>query len=221
MTSIDTLSQLFIKFPGIGTRQAKRFVYFLLAQDPRFVETLAHEIAELKKTIAQCSECFRFYPRSGTGTLCDVCISDADHATLLVIEKDTDFESVRRSGSYAGRYFILGGTIPILERDPASKIRIRELLARVASGTADGPARHCLSHDGSSQAMAGGLSEVILALSANPEGDFTREYVAKTLAPLAEKHGITITALGRGLSTGTELEYSDSDTLRHAFKNRG
>ena len=203
MTSIDTLAQLFMKFPGIGTRQAKRFVYFLLAQDPRFVETLAHEIAELKKAIAQCSECFRFYPRSGTGALCDVCTSDADHATLLVIEKDTDFESVRRSGSYAGRYFILGGTIPILERDPASKIRIRELLTRIASGTADG------------------LSEVILALSANPEGDFTREYVAKTLAPLAEKHGITITALGRGLSTGTELEYSDSDTLRHALKNRG
>lgn len=203
MSTIDTLAQLFMKFPGIGTRQAKRFVYFLLAQDPRFVETLAHEIAELKKTIAQCSECFRFYPRSSTGNLCDVCMSDADHATLLVIEKDTDFESVRRSGSYAGRYFILGGTIPILERDPASKIRIRELLVRIAEGHADG------------------LSEIILALSANPEGDFTREYVAKTLAPIAEKHNITITALGRGLSTGTELEYSDSDTLRHALKNRG
>lgn len=203
MSSIDNLVQSFIKFPGIGTRQAKRFVYFLLAQDPRFVDTLAHEIAELKKTIAQCSECFRFYPRSGIGTLCDVCMSDADHSTLLVVEKDTDFDSVRRSGSYTGRYFVLGGTIPVLERDPASKIRIRELLARIASGTADG------------------LSEVILALSANPDGDFTREYVAKTLAPIAEKHSITITALGRGLSTGTELEYSDSDTLRHALKNRG
>lgn len=202
MTSIDTLAQLFTKFPGIGTRQAKRFVYFLLAQDPRFVETLAREIAELKKTIAQCSECFRFYPRSGIGTSCDVCMSDADHSTLLVIEKDTDFDSVRRSGSYTGRYFVLGGTIPVLERDPASKIRIRELLSRIATGTADG------------------LSEIILALSANPEGDFTREYVAKTLAPIAEKHGITITALGRGLSTGTELEYSDGDTLRHALKNR-
>lgn len=203
MTSIDSLAQSFMRFPGIGTRQAKRFVYFLLAQDPRFVETLAHEIAELKKTIAQCSECFRFYPRMNVGTLCDVCMSDTDHSTLLVVEKDTDFDSVRRSGSYVGRYFILGGTIPILERDPASKIRIRELLARIASGTADG------------------LSEIILALSANPEGDFTREYVAKTLAPIAEKHSITITALGRGLSTGTELEYSDSDTLRHALKNRG
>lgn len=121
----------------------------------------------------------------------------------MVVEKDTDFESVRRSGSYTGRYFILGGTIPVLEKNPASKIRIRELIARVESGASEG------------------LSEIILALSANPEGDFTRDYVARTLEPIAQKLGIIITTLGRGLSTGTELEYSDSDTLKHALKNRG
>ena len=121
----------------------------------------------------------------------------------MVVEKDSDFESMRRSGSYAGKYFILGGTIPVLERDPASKIRIRELLARIEQGAPEG------------------LSEVILALSVNPEGDFTREYVSKTLEPISGQLGITITTLGRGLSTGTELEYSDSDTLRYALKNRG
>lgn len=192
-----------MKFPGIGTRQAKRFVYFLLAQDPRFVEELAREIEALKKNIAQCTSCFRFYPRAGSGSLCDVCAGDADPSVLLVVEKDTDFETVRRSGGYGGRYFILGGTIPVLERDPASKIRIRELIKRVEQGAGEG------------------LHEVILALSANPEGDFTREHVARTLEPVAQKFGITITALGRGLSTGTELEYSDADTLKHALKNRG
>lgn len=203
MSNIDSLAQSFMKFPGIGTRQAKRFVYFLLAQDPYYVDMLAREIAELKKSIVQCTGCFRFYPRIGTGTLCNVCIDDADSATLMVVEKDTDFESVRRSGSYAGRYFILGGTIPVLEKDPASKIRIHELLTRIESGATEG------------------LSEVILALSANPEGDFTRDYVLKALTPLTAQIGITITTLGRGLSTGTELEYSDGDTLRHALKNRG
>lgn len=192
-----------MKFPGIGTRQAKRFVYFLLAQDPHFVENLAREISELQKTITQCTGCFRFYQHRGTGTLCDVCIDDADSSTLMVVEKDTDFDSVHRSGSYAGRYFILGGTIPVLEKDPASKIRIRELLARIEHGATEG------------------LSEVILALSANPEGDFTRDYITRALEQVAQKLGITITTLGRGISTGTELEYSDSDTLRHALKNRG
>ena len=203
MSNIDSLAQAFMKFPGIGTRQAKRFVYFLLAQDPYYVDMLAREIAELKKSIVQCTGCFRFYPRAGTGTLCNVCIDDADSATLMVVEKDTDFDSVRRSGSYAGRYFILGGTIPVLEKDPASKIRLHDLLVRVENGAVDG------------------LSEIILAFSANPEGDFTRDYVMKAITPLAKQLGITITTLGRGLSTGTELEYSDGDTLRHALKNRG
>lgn len=203
MATIDSLAALFMKFPGIGTRQAKRFVYFLLAQDPRFVETLARELAELQKTTSQCSSCFRYYQRIGVGSQCDACTSDADSSMLLVVEKDTDMETVRRSGGYTGRYFVLGGTIPILETDPSSKIRIRELVTRIGQGTNEG------------------LSEVVLALSANTEGDLTHEYVAKTLAPIAEKHGIVITALGRGLSTGTELEYSDSDTLRNALKNRG
>lgn len=203
MSSINNLANLFMKFPGIGTRQAKRFVYFLLAQDPRYVDMLAREIALLQKNIAQCDTCFRFYPRTGTGTVCNVCIDDADSGTLMVVEKDTDFESVKKSGTYTGRYFILGGTIPVLERDPASKIRITELLERIEGAAADG------------------LTEIILALSANPEGDFTRDYVIKALIPLTSQLGITITTLGRGLSTGTELEYSDSDTLRHALKNRG
>lgn len=203
MSNIDSLAQAFMKFPGIGTRQAKRFVYFLLAQDPSYVDTLAREIFALKKNIAQCTVCFRFYPRVGTGAICNVCVDDADSSTLMVVEKDTDFDSMRRSGSYTGRYFILGGTIPVLERNPASKIRINELLERIEGATADG------------------LTEIILALSVNPEGDFTRDYVIKALTPLTSQLGITITTLGRGLSTGTELEYSDSDTLRHALKNRG
>ncbi len=207
MSSIDNLATLFMKFPGIGTRQAKRFVYFLLAQDPYFVESLAYEISELKKNILQCSSCFRFYPRSHVNqdnvSLCDICTGDTNDAVLLVVEKDTDFESVRRSGSYAGKYFILGGTIPVLERDPASKIRISELVTRIEQGAQEG------------------LLEVILALSANPEGDFTCEYITRTLEPLTKQLGINITTLGRGLSTGTELEYSDADTLKHALKNRG
>lgn len=203
MNAVENLATLFMKFPGIGTRQAKRFVYFLLAQNPQFVEDLAREIATLQRSITQCSSCFRFYPRTGAGTQCDICAGDTDHTTLLVVEKDTDFESIRRSGSYVGHYFILGGTIPVLAANPASKIRIRELTARIEHGVTEG------------------LTEVILALSVNPEGDFTREYIMKTLTPLAQKHGVTITSLGRGLSTGTELEYSDGDTLRHALKNRG
>lgn len=203
MSAIDNLSTMFMRFPGIGTRQAKRFVYFLLAQDPRFVDALSREIALLKASITQCESCFRFYPRVGAKNICSICASDADDTVLLVVEKDSDFESVKKSGGYTGKYFILGGTVPVLEADPASRIRIRELVTRIQSGAFDG------------------LSEVILALSANPEGDFTREYITKVLEPITKELNINITTLGRGLSTGTELEYSDGDTLKHALKNRG
>ena len=135
--------------------------------------------------------------------ICVICINNSDNMTLLVVEKDTDFESVKRSGNYAGKYFILGGTIPVLTIDPASKIRINELVTRIRKGGVLG------------------LKEVILALSSNPESDFTREYIIKILTPVANEIGIIITSLGRGLSTGTELEYSDRDTLHHALKNRG
>ena len=204
MPHIDNLSTLFMKFPGIGTRQAKRFVYFLLAQNPHFVEQLAYEISILQKSITRCELCFRFYSNKGNqgNNICDICISDTNNMTLLVVEKDTDFESVKRSGNYEGKYFILGGTIPVLTADPSSKIRINELIARIEKGVPEG------------------LKEVILALSSNPESDFTREYIIKTIAPVTEELGIVITSLGRGLSTGTELEYSDRDTLHHALKNR-
>src|SRR3989344_3773412 len=179
MPHIDKLSTLFMKFPGIGTRQAKRFVYFLLAQNPHFVEQLAYEISILQKSIARGELCFRFYTNKGNKTdsnICDICISDTDNTTLLVVEKDTDFESMKRSGNYAGKYFILGGTIPVLTPDPTSKIRINELITRIKKGAPKG------------------LKEVILALSSNPESDFTREYIIKTITPITEELGIIITS---------------------------
>ena len=180
-------------------------MYFLLAQNPHFVEQLAYEISLLQKSITRCELCFRFYSikMDKENNICDICINNTDNMTLLVVEKDTDFESVKRSGNYAGKYFILGGTIPVLTIDPASKIRINELVTRIRKGGVLG------------------LKEVILALSSNPESDFTREYIIKILTPVANEIGIIITSLGRGLSTGTELEYSDRDTLHHALKNRG
>lgn len=203
MSSIENLATLFTKFPGIGTRQAKRFVYFLLAQNPRFVESFIHEIEELKSSVMRCESCYRFFPFRNNNSVCDICGGEADPSILLIVEKDTDFENIHRGGSWKGKYFILGGVIPVLESDPASRIRISELVDRIERGIPEG------------------LSEVVLALSQNPEGDVTREYIIKALEPTVVNMGVMVTTLGRGLSTGSELEYSDADTLKHALKNRG
>ena len=65
-----------------------------------------------------------------------------------------------------------------------------------------------------------GLKEIILAFAASPQGEHTESYLRKILAPLSIKHGLKISSLGRGLSTGAELEYTDPDTLKNALKNR-
>jgi len=44
--------------------------------------------------------------------------------------------------------------------------------------------------------------------------------VREQLKDVIEKQGAKISSLGKGLSTGTELEYSDNDTLKNALKNR-
>lgn len=199
---IEKLTTMFIKFPGIGPRQARRFVYFLLKQDETSLNNLSQTIKDLKKNTAQCPDCLRFFTRQSDDekSLCEICL-DPDRTTnqLMIIEKDADLEVVRKADEYDGRFFVLGGLVPILEKEPAQKIRLKELMTYLENKKP---------------------KEVILALSVNPEGDHTAEFLKNTLAPLFKKLETKLTVLGRGLSTGIELEYSDTDTLANALKNR-
>jgi len=219
MDSTDKLIELFKQFPGIGPRQAKRFVYFLLTRPNGYSAELAKLIGEIKSHVVCCDTCFRFFARNGKpATTCPICADKhRDDKTLMIVSHDVDFENVERTGSFGGYYFVLGGTVPILEKEPTKRIRQKELLeivqkrvSRVTFG--ENTPRVTLDTEG--------LQEIIIALNYNPEGENTLTYLSQILRPLCEKHGIKISALGRGLSTGTELEYSDSDTIKNALKNR-
>ena len=183
-------------------RQARRFVYFLLHADPNFVKALVAEINSLREVVGQCTNCFRYF--EGDGAQCIVCRDGTrDHHTLVVVEKDTDLELIQKSSVFGGQYFVLGGLLPLVEKKTTAVIRERELKERIES-----------------EAKQHELREVVLALSANPQGDNTRYHLMQALEPLVKKHSITVTALGRGLSTGTEVEYSDAETIKNAFHNR-
>ncbi|MDP6528045.1 MAG: toprim domain-containing protein [Candidatus Pacebacteria bacterium] len=119
----------------------------------------------------------------------------------MIVAKDVDFENVERSGLYKGYYFVLGGTVPILSSETPRYVREKDLIK-----TVDGRKKM-------------GLTEIILALPANPDGDNTEKFVKNLLT--SEENKLKISALGRGLSTGSELEYVDSDTIRNALANRG
>jgi recombination protein RecR len=202
MDIIDKLSEIFKEFPGIGERQARRFVYFLMSRTPAYSENLAMLMSELKQDVKQCTECFRFFISGRNKTnLCDICSNpNTDTSLLMVIEKDSDLESVKKSRVYNGKYFILGGLVPIVEKTTKSRVRIEELKNKISNSKE--------------------IKEIILAFSLNPQGDHTDQYVREQIADIVEKNKIKISSLGRGLSTGTELEYSDNDTLKNALKNR-
>ncbi|MCU0660673.1 MAG: toprim domain-containing protein [Candidatus Pacebacteria bacterium] len=194
------LAEYFAEFPGIGERQSKRFVYFLLSKHPEYLRDLAHSIMDIQKNISRCELCYHFF--SGRGEkLCETCTNPATDTTLLmVVEKDADYEAMKKSGMYLGRYFVLGGLVPITSKEAHSRVRIDELVRALK--------------------QQAGLKEIILALSLNPHGEHTDTYLREVLSSTTRELGITITSLGRGLSTGTELEYSDTSTLKNAFKNR-
>jgi recombination protein RecR len=210
MDIIDKLTEVFKEFPGIGERQAKRFVYFLMSRTPSYNKNLSGLILDLKKETAQCQECFRFFILNNVkDKLCDICGNkNTDPSALMVVEKDSDLESVKKSRVYGGKYFVLGGLVPIVEKNTRSLVRIEELKNKIRK-----------SFTTEARPM-GLLKEIILAFSLSPQGDHTDQYVREQIKDLAEKNKIKISSLGRGLSTGTELEYSDNDTLKNALKNR-
>lgn len=200
MDNTQKLIELFKEFPGIGPRQAKRFVYFLLNKNSSFSNDLSSLIKEVRSTVHTCDACFRFFP-NGTNTTCPICRNPDREKTLMIVSHDVDFENIEKTKFYNGLYFILGGTVPILEKEPERKIRQKDLLKILQKKIDEG------------------IKEVILALNYNPEGENTASYI-KSLIEQNFGEKLKVSMLGRGLSSGTELEYSDGDTIKNALKNR-
>lgn len=204
MDSIEKLTQLFEKFPGIGPRQARRFVQYLLVQRQGLRSDLSASIKQLGSQTQQCKECFRWFVKTNAkGSLCNICSNSHREAGILfVVEKDADIDNVERSG-FKGLYFVLGGTIALASEEPQKHIRLKELISRIER---DGTALK--------------LNELILGLSATTEGDHTRQILQEKIRPMSQGLNFKLSSLGRGLSTGSELEYADPDTIASALSSR-
>lgn len=194
---IEELSRAFERFPGIGPRQAKRFVYHLLSTAQTDRARLADLLINLGTDVRQCTLCMRFAP-TNRDSLCNYCADTTrDDTLLLLVEKDQDLAAVERANAYRGRYFVLGGVLTLSGK---GHIRERELIRTVE------------------ERAAHGLTEIVLALSATSEGEHTADRIRELLSPL--RGSIRLSKLGRGLATGSELEYSDAETLSGALQNR-
>ena len=198
---LNKIAENFRRFPGIGPRQAKRFVYYLLHQGASEIDALIKSLEQLKKSVARCGDCQRYFPLNNfqPTKLCANCQDPMrDESTLLVVEKDVDLENVERSGTYHGRYFILGGGRNGTDADALHGKRLMELKRQIADE------------------YGGRVDEIVLALNPTAYGDIALESIVKDLQPFA----VAISQLGRGIPMGGEIEFADEDTLREALKRR-
>ncbi|MBI4080075.1 recombination protein RecR [Candidatus Kaiserbacteria bacterium] len=199
MNAIERLSALFEKFPGIGPRQAQRFVQYLLRISPSARRELVESVQQLSSSVHQCPRCMRFH--SEKSKTCSLCSSEERNGELLaVVSGDADLAALEKSGTYKGRYFVLGGTIS-LGSEKMNGLRIKQLLDSL-------PSR-----------IKNGLKEIILAFPANPEGDATAGRLRDEISGFVNPN-FKVTTLGRGLSTGSELEYADPETIKSALEGR-
>lgn len=207
MNAPDRLTELFMRFPGIGPKQAKRFVYFLLREHSHYKEQLISALQELKATGKQCERCYRFFGDKDVDSKKTKCVhcedENRDEKVLMIVEKELDLDAIEKTGSYNGLYFILGGLVPPLTDKPSELIRIRELVNRVYSDIVDEK-----------------LNEIIFALPVTDYGDTTHDYLEKTLNQVVGIKNVKMSSLARGLSSGLELEYVDRDTFRSALERR-
>ncbi len=211
---IQELIEEFTRFPGIGPRQAARFVFYLLKEDKKQIQTLVDTIRRLPEEIGFCKQCYMSVALlvNGSENICRYC-ADAkrDQHIIMIVEKEADLQNIEKTHTFSGVYHVLHGIISPLDSSGPLKLHIKELLDRVRKLFADKK-----------------QVEIILATNPTTEGDTTALYLERTFSPLKiNPHtnleigvGVKITRLGRGLTTGSELEYSDLETIKNALTNR-
>lgn len=239
-STIQNLINLLSRLPGFGQRSAARLVLWLLNQPNDDLKTLAQAIENLKKQTNICKRCFNLI--SNGSEICLICNDlKRDHSIICVIEDALDMLPIERTKYYQGVYHILGGLISPPDGIGPEKLHIQELIKRISLGKETSENFSEVSFPRIPKNPP--VKEIILALNPTTEGDTTALYLERLLKDLdtrlrcqsadsvdaqfsnsaksKEKIGIKITRLGRGLSTGSDLEYADEATLSSALKNRG
>lgn len=182
----------FSTLPGIGQKTALRLVLHLLNQPQAEVERFSAALTILKRDIRFCKVCYNISDHE----LCQICNSvKRDKSLICVVEDTRDVMAIENTGQFQGVYHVLGGLISPMDGVGPSDLNIDSLVQRVQKG---------------------GITEVILALSATMEGDTTIFYLYKKL----KDSGISISTIARGIAFGGELEYVDEITLGRSIATR-
>jgi len=190
--SVVALINALNRLPGIGARSAERIAWHILATDSGEVRRLAEALVQARERVIFCEICGAFTEKSP----CDICTdSRRDSALLCVVERPVDILSIEKSGTFRGKFHVLGGKISPLNGVEPDDMRIGALEKRLVREP---------------------VVEIVMALGTDVEGDATSFYLAKRLA----REGLKITRIVHGLPAGSGLEFADELTLSRAMEGR-
>jgi recombination protein RecR len=178
--------------PGIGKKTALRLALFLLRSETQVAAKLANSIVDLHDKVKRCKSCGNL----SDFEQCHICTNPTrDKSIVCVVEDIRDVMAIENTGQYKGIYHVLGGLVSPMDGVGPGDLNITSLVEKAASEK---------------------ISEVILALSANMEGETTAFYIFKKL----KQFNLPLSAIARGIAVGDQLEYADELTLARSIKNR-
>lgn len=189
---IVALTAALSKLPGVGPRSAERIALHLVQAEASQVKHLAEVMLQARERIQFCETCGALTETSPCPTCTD---SRRDSSLICVVERAVDILSIEKSGTYRGKFHVLGGKISPLDGVEPDDLRIGGLEQRLTTEP---------------------IKEIIIALGTDVEGDATSHYLAKRLA----RPELKISRIGFGLPAGSGLEFADEVTLDRALEGR-
>lgn len=189
---LDRLIEKFASLPGVGKKTAERLAYGLIMMPEENVKAFSDAMLNAKEKIHLCPICQSLTDKE----MCSVCANEArDHSVVCVVEDPKIVLSLEKMRQFSGVYHVLHGSISPTHGITPDKLKIAELIARVAKGD---------------------IREVILATNATFSGDATALYISRAL----KEYDVKVTRLAYGIPVGADLEYADSITLLKALEGR-
>src|SRR5437667_8464695 len=124
---ITALTGILSRLPGIGPRSAERLALHLVQSDVSEVKQLGQILVEARERIQTCPICGSLTEQ----TPCSLCSDERrDGGLICLVERPTDIISIEKSGTFHGRYHVLGGKISPLNGVGPEDLRISELESR-------------------------------------------------------------------------------------------
>jgi recombination protein RecR len=190
--SVTRVIERLERLPGIGRKSAERLAYHLLRVPETEALDLADAIRAVRQNVHYCKICFNL----AENELCGICLNPVrDRSTICVVEQPRDLMALEQAGIYRGLYHVLLGRIAPLDNIGPEQLTLDQLVQRVSQG---------------------GIEEIIMGTNPTVEGDGTSLYISNLLSPFRVK----MTRLARGITSGSNLEYTNKEILADALSGR-